>query len=116
MSFPFLLIGPFHSLPVIADSLPMMSPSCDALRTLELISLSLQHGRLPSRPALLLGLLYTVRTFFYDSFSSCDVTHWMSEEGNGETSPSRPPRLVGNFPCMPPSPAFTYPLSHGDRA
>ena len=45
----------------------------------------------------------------YQFISICDVTHRTSEVGNGETGPSTLSSLVGNFPCMPQSPAFTHP-------
>ena len=49
----------------------------------------------------------------YRFISICHVTHRTSEAGNGETSPSTLSSLVGNFPCMPQSPAFTRPSSKG---
>ena len=49
----------------------------------------------------------------YRFISICDVTHRTSEAGNGETGPSTLSSLVGNFPCMPQSPAFTRPSSKG---
>ena len=45
----------------------------------------------------------------YCFISICDVTHRTSEAGNGEPGPSTLSSLVGNFPCMPQSPAFTHP-------
>ena len=61
------------------------------------------------------GWPYTVSTLsiFYRFMYNCDVTHRTSEAGNGETGPSTLSSLVGNFPCMPQSPAFTHPLSDG---
>ena len=49
----------------------------------------------------------------YRFISICDVTHRTSEAGNGETGPSTLSSLVGNFPYMPQSPAFTHPSSKG---
>ena len=49
----------------------------------------------------------------YRFISICDVTHRTSEAGNGETGPSTLSSLVGNFPCMPQSPAFTRPSPKG---
>lgn len=49
----------------------------------------------------------------YRFISICDVTHRTSEAGNGETGPSTLSSLVGNFPCMPQSPAFTHPSPKG---
>ena len=49
----------------------------------------------------------------YRFISICDVIHRTSEAGNGETGPSTLSSLVGNFPCMPQSPAFTCPYTKG---
>ena len=49
----------------------------------------------------------------YRFISIWDVTHRTSDAGNGETGPSTLPSLVGDFPCIPQSPAFTHPSPKG---
>ena len=49
----------------------------------------------------------------YRFISICHVTHRTSEAGNGETGPSTLSSLVGDFLCMPQSPAFTRPSPEG---
>ena len=49
----------------------------------------------------------------YRFISICDVTHRTSEAGNCETGPSTLSSLVGDFPRMPQSPAFTRPSLKG---
>ena len=49
----------------------------------------------------------------YRFISICHVTHRTSEAGNCETGPSTLSSLVGDFLCMPQSPAFTRPSPKG---
>ena len=65
---------------------------------------------------ILLGQIFSFRNIVcvaYRFISICHVTHRPSEAGNGETGPSTLSSLVGNFPCMPQSPAFTHPSPKG---